>query len=415
MVGLFIFAAIVVFAAIAYQLGSLRLDLARYALYTVRFTDASGLVHKSDVKISGVKVGWVDSIHLVSRDMTVHVTLKIPKDYQLYRDAKASLRQEGLLGSKYLEIVPGNSQTGIIPPGGSLLLQLDTSVQMDEVYDTFRTISKRVESLSTALQDTAKEVSSLVQSVNERLSSIDIESVASTINTVTQTLAEVKAPIERITKQIGGGKGSLGKLLTDDTLYQDIKSTSDYARGCIERIRGCSVDLDSYLEILPHHHTNVKWHFDASISPCAPFYGLIGLTYSRDGFSRSFQTRCGDTLFCCTKEKRDALRLNLQVGGFYNRFRARVGLIEGTAGVGIDFWIARNCFQWLTTFEAYDFKGNNRFDRDCRAHLKWLNKLYFNSSVYLTAGADDFISKCQRSAFVGLGAHFSTGDLFCGC
>lgn len=405
-VGLFVFAALVVFAAIAYQLGSLRLDLARYAAYTVRFADASGLVVKSDVKISGVRVGWVESIHLVSRDMTVHVTFKIPKDYPLYRDAKATLRQEGLLGSKYLEIVPGTTGTSSIPPGGSLLLQPDTSIQMDEVYDTFRTIAKRIDSLSVSLQETAADVRSLIQTVNEHLGG---EDVGTTIKTVKEVVSQAGETFAKVKQR----EGSLGKLLADDTLYHDIKTTSDYARSCLDRIKGCSITFDSHLEVLPHHHTNVKWYFDTHLSPCSPVFGLIGVAYSRDGFARRFRARLNNHIICGAKERSDSLRLNLQVGGSLGRFSLRVGLIEGTAGVGVDFWLARDCFKWLSTFEAYDFKGRNRFERDCKAHLKWLNRFFINS-WYISVGADDFISRCNRSAFVGVGALFSTSDFFCG-
>jgi len=59
-VGAFIVLALTVFAYMTFQLGSVRLNLARYTTYLVSFKDVSGLSPKSDIKIAGVKVGWVD-------------------------------------------------------------------------------------------------------------------------------------------------------------------------------------------------------------------------------------------------------------------------------------------------------------------------------------------------------------------
>lgn len=113
-VGTFIILALGLFTWMSFQLGSVRLNLARYTTYTVAFKDVANLLSKADIKISGVKVGWVESVFLDPEDMRVKVTVKVLKDYKLYKDASAFVRQEGLLGVKYLEMIPGTDRKSVV-------------------------------------------------------------------------------------------------------------------------------------------------------------------------------------------------------------------------------------------------------------------------------------------------------------
>jgi hypothetical protein len=112
------------------------------------------------------------------------------------------------------------------------------------------------------------------------------------------------------------------------------------------------------------------------------------------------------------KFMRDAGRVGVQVGKIFGDIALRIGMIDSFAGVGIDVDIPfrTEMFRWITTFEMYDFNGRNRI-ADRRPHLKWLNKMYIMRHIYLTFGADDFISKNNANAFYGVGIRFGDDDL----
>ena len=109
---------------------------------------------------------------------------------------------------------------------------------------------------------------------------------------------------------------------------------------------------------------------------------------------------------------RDSYKFGLQFGKIFKDVVAlRFGLFEGYAGAGIDFDIPFNTdkFRWVTTLEAFDIYGqNHRFDR--RPHLKWLNRMYLLRNMYVTFGADDFVSKHNSNIFLGLGLRFGDDD-----
>ena len=87
-------------------------------------------------------------------------------------------------------------------------------------------------------------------------------------------------------------------------------------------------------------------------------------------------------------------------------------MIEGFVGMGadVDIPFKTDKFRWVTSFEAFDFRGWNR-KHDKRPHLKWLNRMFLMRNVYFTFGADDFVSKHNANAFVGVGLRFGDDDV----
>jgi phospholipid/cholesterol/gamma-HCH transport system substrate-binding protein len=94
-------------------------DLQRRWGYTVYadFTNASGLDPGSVVEIAGVQVGQVAAVHLAGT--RARVTLKLRDEVLLQDDAIASIQTRGLLGERYVLLMPGGSDE-LIPPGGKI-------------------------------------------------------------------------------------------------------------------------------------------------------------------------------------------------------------------------------------------------------------------------------------------------------
>ena len=89
------------------------------------FTSASGLKKDTNIEISGVRVGKVKSIAL--ENYQAIVTMLIKNGIEVQDDAIASIKTNGILGEKYIEILPGGSPD-ILDPGG---IMLDTEPPFD--------------------------------------------------------------------------------------------------------------------------------------------------------------------------------------------------------------------------------------------------------------------------------------------
>ena len=86
---------------------------------TARFLRVGGLSSGSDVRISGVKVGTVTDRRLDPETFEAIVTLTVSPTVQLPMDTEVIITNDGLLGGKYLRLVPGTAEE-TVSAGGEL-------------------------------------------------------------------------------------------------------------------------------------------------------------------------------------------------------------------------------------------------------------------------------------------------------
>jgi len=105
----------------------------------VPFNEATQLAQQSDVRISGVSVGKVQSIEESPDGQQAQATIDIDDKYApLPKGTRAILRTKTLLGETYVELTPGNADGPQLPDGGTLAsANVAESAQLDEIFRTF--------------------------------------------------------------------------------------------------------------------------------------------------------------------------------------------------------------------------------------------------------------------------------------
>ena len=126
---LIVAAAFLVFALRTGEVGAVD----GYKLNAV-FFKAGGLETGSDVRISGVKVGTVTGRTLNAETFEAVVEFTVRSDIRLLVDTAAVITNDGLLGGKYLRLVPGKDKT-VLEPGGDLLNAQDFKTLEDQVSE----------------------------------------------------------------------------------------------------------------------------------------------------------------------------------------------------------------------------------------------------------------------------------------
>jgi phospholipid/cholesterol/gamma-HCH transport system substrate-binding protein len=101
----------VMFLLFAYSIADLKV-MAGYEV-SADFLKVGGLVRGSDVRISGINVGTVTGESLNHDTFQARVTMSISADIVLPEDTEATIVGDGLLGSKYVNLVPGRSPQAI--------------------------------------------------------------------------------------------------------------------------------------------------------------------------------------------------------------------------------------------------------------------------------------------------------------
>lgn len=96
---------------------------------SAKFERIDGLHVGSDVRLGGVKVGVVTDQHIDPQTFLAVVAFEVHSDLSLPQDTSAEIASEGLLGGKYVALVPGGADERIHPGGEIIYTQSSVSLE----------------------------------------------------------------------------------------------------------------------------------------------------------------------------------------------------------------------------------------------------------------------------------------------
>ncbi|MDQ3048693.1 MAG: MlaD family protein [Bacteroidota bacterium] len=144
------------------------------------FNTVNGLQVGNNIRFSGINVGTVENIEIIS-DTSVRVDMMIDKDVQKFikKDAKAIIGSEGLMGNKTINIAPGTMNFPMIE--------------------------------DQAVMGTSEPV--------------DFDAILAQLKTTSENAALITTDLSTITSTVSSGKGTIGRLLMDSTLADNLGKT----------------------------------------------------------------------------------------------------------------------------------------------------------------------------------------------
>lgn len=103
---------------------------------TAEFNNLDGIAVGSEVKISGISVGYVSKLTLSKNHYTAVATLKIDQpELQLPKDTSIRVATSGLIGNKYLELHPGSDE--VILGNQGRIRYTQSSLNMEDLIGKF--------------------------------------------------------------------------------------------------------------------------------------------------------------------------------------------------------------------------------------------------------------------------------------
>jgi phospholipid/cholesterol/gamma-HCH transport system substrate-binding protein len=180
-VGVFILVGVAILFIIVFSIGDINLSKTGYRI-NVLFNFASGIGPSAPVRLAGVGIGQVQGIHVIhdpkDNKTKAELTAWINDNIKIEEDAVVTINTLGLLGEKYLEILPGTPGAAAVKPNGTLIGK--DPVPMEKI---------------------------------------------------TENLATLSESVKTIVDKIKCGEGTIGKLLTDDAIYDNLEAfTADIKR-----------------------------------------------------------------------------------------------------------------------------------------------------------------------------------------
>ena len=246
--------------------------LTNYKTFYVEYDNVEGLVNSAPVTINGLIVGKVNEIKFLDKTGKIQVSLQIKSDFPFSKSSIASIYEPGLIGGKQIMITPnfkdntlaesGMILKGDVKPGlTSLVAERLTPLQekvekmvvsADVLLKNVNSIldSKTKENLKSSIANldaTLAEFKTASKSVNEMLvenkgkinstlSNVDKASAnfakisdslsKANIGKTVKSLEKTLASVDKIMADVQAGKGTLGKLAKDETMYANLTKSS---------------------------------------------------------------------------------------------------------------------------------------------------------------------------------------------
>jgi phospholipid/cholesterol/gamma-HCH transport system substrate-binding protein len=258
----------------------LKADRSFYAVYD----NVEGLTTSAPVTINGLRVGNIDDIDFLDSSGRLLVKFHVDESFKFSSESIASVYSASLIGGKALAIIPDYESTARpAKPGDTLRSNTDDGLQgkiMDEFFPLKDKIEHMVVSADSALTvinqtlntKTRRAITTSLEEVNRTLIEIrlisknansllkdnrkqldrtlaNLDTTAKNFVAISDTLTQVdiagtvKELESAITKfnlvldNVTTGKGSLGKLMTDDTLYENLERTTRQAEMLMQDIK----------------------------------------------------------------------------------------------------------------------------------------------------------------------------------
>jgi phospholipid/cholesterol/gamma-HCH transport system substrate-binding protein len=102
---------------------------------TARFDKIDGISNGADVRIAGVKVGSVTDSRIDPQSFGAVLTMRVDRNLRLPEDTSAEITSEGLLGGKYVSLVPGGSEKFLAD--GGRITETQGSVSLESLLGRF--------------------------------------------------------------------------------------------------------------------------------------------------------------------------------------------------------------------------------------------------------------------------------------
>ena len=247
--------------------------------WTVAFPTAGGLSSSDEVQVNGIRNGQVRSMRLVGDRVISEIELS--KEIPLTRNSVVSIRNVGMMGEKVIAVTLGSGGgmysahdtiPGVYEPGlDEAMGQISTTVEtisglatdlrgvtsslnrngrLDAAIDDFRKTSEELRSTVAEnralmhetlmnLSATSKTARALTADREPQLRRTvdDFSSAATKLDQLSGRLDSLRAVMQSLATQVDSGQGTIGRLMKDEKLYDELSTSVSTLRSLVADIQ----------------------------------------------------------------------------------------------------------------------------------------------------------------------------------
>ncbi len=222
-VGVFILVTFLSFVGAVVLVGRGQNWFRNHVIYYTTYDEGYNLVPGVKVKLLRADIGQVTNVELTDQNK-VRVTMRILADYssRIRADSKAAIESPTIIGSEYINIIPGSPTSLQIDPGGDIP-------------------SKGLKKISDYLEEFEVEHKLLVlEEIME-----NVASIADQLESPNGGLFGTLSNLEKISGSVAKGEGSIGKLVQGEEIYNRIIKDLDAVEKILETVQSALNSTDT--------------------------------------------------------------------------------------------------------------------------------------------------------------------------
>ncbi|MEX1129307.1 MAG: MlaD family protein [Vicinamibacterales bacterium] len=296
-VGAFVIAGILLFAVGLFLIGNRRLMFSDTFEVYAEFSKVAGLQNGAMVRVAGLDAGEVETIHLPTTPSgRFRIKLRVRTDMHpiIRLDSVASIQNDGLVGNKFIQVEAGTDQSPQVPDRGTIQSRepFDLADMLQRVNETIDLVTIMITDVRVRLDEALLAVQSMAVEGQTM-----IADVSGDIRAITTSGQKVAADLQLIVAGVQQGKGSLGKFVNDDAVYERVKEIATEAERAVTNLREAS--------------ESAKAAIDDFRGEKGPMRGVVGDLQQSLTAARETLTDLADNS--------EALKRNFFFRGFFNR------------------------------------------------------------------------------------------------
>jgi len=241
--GAFIVGGVLLFALGLFWIGDRRMLFADNIVLETNFMNVSGLARGGAVRVAGADAGEILSVIVPSRaGDPFRVRFRVTANLQpiLREDSVATIQTDGLVGNKFLQVAAGTPDAPPAAPGSTI-----GSREPIEVGDLMERMNELAISGNEAVDDVRMGITRTVDTMTELGSETTgvIQRLGGEIESITSTADDIATNINLMLDGVRSGQGTVGRLLTDESLYSDLRTAANEVQEAVANMRAVSDDF----------------------------------------------------------------------------------------------------------------------------------------------------------------------------
>lgn len=445
-VGLLTLAALASVMVMSLKITSNQSGFGEHTVYRTIMPDASGILAKTPIKVAGINAGKIKSIELEGNQALI--TFEILDTIKVSEGAKLKIKSVGLLGDKYIDMDLGSSKGAKLPAntlipnesgGGFDTLAKEASAALKEVKAIAQTIKEGlrdeqgnnvVKEILENIKETSASIKRISTGNEQKIADIleDIRAMSSQlafetdryqkdsfmadlgkIGPIMDKADSAVTDLKIIISDVKDGKGTVGKLLRDDAVVDQVSQTLSSVNRLVNRINNVEADIGMSSGV--NTRIGSETRFDLDLYPAPERFFRVGIVTNQFGPQTESETETytrvedgAEVKVTTRKVNKSDFKFNFQIGRRIQRYGLRAGLIESTGGVGLDYFFP----DWgvRTAMEVFDYQ------KDAGPNVRLLTEFKVWNVLFARVAGEDLVSKDgSQSATFSLGLRFSDQDL----